>query len=89
MTRISTKVVSRKVNGISAKAGSPVLARPALQASTLTAEQAATAAFIADLSADLIKLADRQGFDALAFVLDLAKLEARNLGSGNDAGSRE
>jgi len=88
MTRTSTKVISRKVNDISAKAGNPVLAVLALQASTLTAEQAATASFIADLSADLIRLADRHGFGALAFVLDLAKLEARSLGSEN-AGLRE
>jgi hypothetical protein len=62
------------------KAGSQVLARPASQASTLTAEQAATAAFIADVTADLVKLADRQGFDALAYMLDVAELEARVLG---------
>jgi hypothetical protein len=79
VTRTSTKVISHQLN-TSAKTGSPVLARPALRPSTLTAEQAATATFITDLSADVIKLADRHGFDALAFVLDLAKLGARNLG---------
>jgi hypothetical protein len=89
MTMASTKAVSPKANRTSAKAGSPVLAWPAMQASTPPAEQAATAAFIADLSAELVELARRQGFNELAFVLDLAKLEARRLGPENDAGSRE
>jgi len=44
-----------------------------------TFTQGATAAFIADMSADLVQLARRQGFDALAFVLDLANVEARSL----------
>ena len=44
-----------------------------------TFTQSATATFIADMSADLVRLARWQGFDALAFVLDLAKVEARSL----------
>jgi hypothetical protein len=88
MTKTSTNAVSRKVIGISGKAGSPVLACPPMQASTPTAERGATAAFIADMSADLVELARRQGFNALAFVLDLAKVEARSLAPKNDAGDR-
>jgi hypothetical protein len=88
MTKASTNAVSRKVIGISGKAGRPVLACPAMQASTPTAEWGATAAFIADMSTDLVELARRQGFNALAFVLDLAKVEALSLALKNDAGNR-
>jgi hypothetical protein len=88
MTKTSATAVSRKVIGISGKAGSPVLACEAMQASMPTAKQGATAAFIADMSTDLVELARRQGFNALAFVLDLAKVEALSLAPKNDAGDR-
>ena len=37
------------------------------------------AAYIAEMSADLAKIARQHGFDALGFILDMARLEAENL----------
>ena len=45
------------------------------------ASRAETAAYIADLSAHLATLARRQGFDALAYLLDMARLEAEGVRS--------
>lgn len=38
-----------------------------------------TAAYIAELSGDLALLARRSGFDTLAYLLDIARLEADNI----------
>ena len=38
----------------------------------------AAAAYVAELSADLAMLARRHGFDALSYILDMARLEAEN-----------
>ena len=53
----------------------------------LTSEQAVAAAFIADLSSELLKLARDHRFRHLAYLLDLATLEARNLARRNDGPS--
>jgi hypothetical protein len=37
------------------------------------------AAYIAEVSSDLAEIARRHGFDALAFILDMARLEAETL----------
>ncbi|MFY9623987.1 MAG: hypothetical protein WAJ91_06305 [Rhodoplanes sp.] len=37
------------------------------------------AAYIAEMSADLAKIARQHVFDALGFILDMARLEAENL----------
>jgi hypothetical protein len=37
------------------------------------------AAYIAEISSDLAQIARRHGFDALAFILDMARLEAETL----------
>jgi hypothetical protein len=46
-------------------------------------ERTAAACYIATLSADLAAMAKRQGLDTLAYILDMARLEA-----GNHSGSR-
>ena len=42
-------------------------------------EQAATAAYVASLVADLAALAHRQKLDTLGYLLDMARLEAEGL----------
>jgi len=37
------------------------------------------AAYIAEISSDLAQIARRHGFDALGFILDMARLEAETL----------
>jgi len=41
-------------------------------------DRAAVANYVAELSADLATLARRHGFDALGYILDMARLEAEN-----------
>jgi hypothetical protein len=41
-------------------------------------ERAAAACYIATLSTDLAAMAKRQGFDTLAYLLDMARLEAES-----------
>ena len=41
-------------------------------------ERKAAAAYVAELSGDLATLARRHGFDALGYILDMARLEAEN-----------
>ena len=41
-------------------------------------DPAEAAAYVAELSADLATLARRHGFDALGYILDMARLEAEN-----------
>jgi len=45
----------------------------------MTTEQTAAAAFIAEMSAELLEVARGHRFDHLAYLLDLAALEAKNL----------
>jgi hypothetical protein len=45
----------------------------------LTAEQTAAAAFVAEMSAELLEVARRHSLRHLAYLLDLALLEAKNL----------
>ncbi len=40
-------------------------------------KQAATATYIGDLCADLARMARKEGLDALAYILDMARLEAQ------------
>jgi hypothetical protein len=49
-------------------------------------ERTAAAAYIATLASDLAGLAKAQGLDTLAYILDMAKLEAENRSRG-DPGS--
>jgi hypothetical protein len=55
---------------------------------SLTPEQRAAAAFIAELSAELLEVARSHRFRHLAYLLDLATLEAKNL-TRRDAGPPE
>ncbi len=41
-------------------------------------DPAEAASYIANLSADLAAIARRHGFDALGYILDMARLEAEN-----------
>lgn len=41
-------------------------------------QQGQTAAYIADMAGDLVILARRNGLDTLAYILDMARLEAEN-----------
>lgn len=41
-------------------------------------DRTATAKYVAELSAELANLARRHGLDALAYILDMARLEAEN-----------
>lgn len=41
-------------------------------------DQAAAATYVAELSAELARLARRHGLDALGYILDMARLEAEN-----------
>jgi hypothetical protein len=41
-------------------------------------DRAAAANYVAELSAELATLARRHGLDALAYILDMARLEAEN-----------
>jgi hypothetical protein len=41
-------------------------------------DREAAAIYIADLAADLSRIARRQGLDTLGYLLDMARLEARN-----------
>ena len=41
-------------------------------------DRAAAANYVAELSAELAKLARRHGLDALGYILDMARLEAEN-----------
>ena len=41
-------------------------------------DRQAAAVYIADLAADLARIARRQGLDTLGYLLDMARLEARN-----------
>lgn len=61
-----------------AQADQPGPEREARIAAAATRDQAA-AAFIAELSASLVELARAHRFDALAYLFDLAVLEAKNL----------
>lgn len=61
-----------------AQADQPGPEREARIAAAATPDQAA-AAFIAELSASLVELARAHRFDALAYLFDLAVLEAKNL----------
>ena len=48
-------------------------------------ERAAAAAYVAELSAELAKIARRHNLAALSFILEMARLEAENLNRhGND-----
>jgi hypothetical protein len=51
----------------------------ALNATPRPEDQAAAAAYIAELSSTLAALARRQGFGALGYILDLARLEAETI----------
>ena len=51
--------------------------------SSSASEQRARAAYIADLTAELAALARGSGFQTLAYLLDMARLEANEL-SGSD-----
>jgi hypothetical protein len=42
-------------------------------------DREAAAVYIADLASDLARIARRQGFDTLGYILDMARLEARNV----------
>lgn len=44
-----------------------------------TPNPAQAAAYIAELSADLSKMARNHGHDALGYILDMARLEAQNI----------
>jgi hypothetical protein len=49
-------------------------------------ERTAAACYIATLSTDLAVIAKRQGLDTLAYLLDMARLEAENhFGSGPES----
>jgi hypothetical protein len=52
-------------------------------------EQAATAAYVASLVADLAALARRQKLDTLGYLLDMARLEAEGLVEGSAEGLAE
>jgi hypothetical protein len=54
----------------------------------LTAEQTAAAAFVAEMSAELLEVARRHGLRHLAYLLDLALLEAKNI-ARHDGGQSE
>jgi hypothetical protein len=45
---------------------------------TTERDKAAAAAYVADLTADLARMARRHGLDALGYILDMARLEAEN-----------
>lgn len=47
-------------------------------------DPAAAAAYITDLLADLAAMARRHRFDALSFLIDMARLEAQNLSRSAD-----
>jgi len=47
-------------------------------------EREAAAAYVAELSADLSALARRYGFDALSYILDMARLEAETISRPGD-----
>jgi hypothetical protein len=52
-------------------------------------EREAAAVYIADLASDLARIARRQGLDTLGYILDMARLEARNAaGLESDEGLR-
>jgi hypothetical protein len=42
-------------------------------------ERAKAAAYVAELSANLATIARQHGFDALGYILDMARLEAENI----------
>lgn len=50
----------------------------AAAAPTPPRDRDATAKYIAEISGDLVHLARNQGLDALAYILEMAKLEAEN-----------
>lgn len=50
-----------------------------IRQSDLRAGGTETAAYIAELTGDLALLARRNGFDTLAYLLDIARLEADNI----------
>jgi hypothetical protein len=56
-------------------------------------DRVAAANYVATLSAELALVARRHGFDALGYILDMARLEAENAarhtnGGGQDGNSR-
>jgi hypothetical protein len=44
----------------------------------LASDQAEAAAYVAELSSDLASIARKNGLDTLAYILDMARLEAEN-----------
>jgi len=48
------------------------------------ADRAAAASYVAELSAQLAKIARRHGLDTLGFILDMACLEAENVNRTTD-----
>jgi hypothetical protein len=44
-----------------------------------TGPRAEAAAYVADLSADLARIARSHGFDVLGYILDMARLEAHTI----------
>jgi hypothetical protein len=52
-----------------------------------SAERAAAACYVAELSAELANLARQHGLDALGYILDMARLEAENA-TGHVSGRR-
>jgi hypothetical protein len=45
---------------------------------TTERDKSAAAAYVADLTADLARMARRHGLDALGYILDMVRLEAEN-----------
>jgi hypothetical protein len=52
-------------------------------------DREAAAVYIADLAADLARMARRQGLDTLGYLLDMARLEARNAAGLDSSGGEE
>ena len=51
-------------------------------------EGVATASYVAELCADLARMARGDGFDTLAYILDMARLEAQSLARQSEPAAR-
>jgi hypothetical protein len=51
------------------------------------ADRDAAATYIATLTGELARLARKFGYDALAYILDMARMEAENVGRGGGSPS--
>jgi hypothetical protein len=56
----------------------PVTARATSNGDSVGDDRAATASYIATIAGDLAGIAKAHGFDTLAYILDMARLEAEN-----------